>query len=102
MAKQIEEYVIGDTHFTGDIQNSIDRSINNETRIRITATVTTPAANNAMNTVLEAILGKYGAGHLKVSAALVLKELVTNAMKANLKHFLLSKAENGKNIDYAK
>jgi hypothetical protein len=70
------------------VETQVRESITNETKIQLAAYVITPQAEEFLKSVLDAILEKYAAADLKMTGYVVLKELTTNAVKANLKHLL--------------
>jgi hypothetical protein len=65
-------------------------SINNSPGLRLKAYAITSSAEDLIAHAVDLILSKYDAGDLQMSAKLILKELTTNAVKANLKYWLVS------------
>lgn len=86
----MNELWIDEAHLADDIQSLVAESITNASPLRITATEITAATEASLNHIIRAILEKFGAPDLFTTVSLTLKELATNAVKANLKHHLRS------------
>lgn len=84
----MNKLLIDEYQLTGDIQSLVAESITNVSFVGITATEITAAIEANLNLIVQAILGRFGAGDLLTTVTLALKELATNAAKANLKNFL--------------
>lgn len=88
MEKSLENYEIGDYPFSGDLQTQVRESITNGRNICLTTYVITPQTEEFLKAVLDAIFDAFAVPDLKMTGYIILKELTTNAVKANLKHFL--------------
>ena len=77
------------------LENNVRQSINNGTNVRLSAYVINAEAEQVLKAATDAVLERYGASDLVMTTALVVKELTTNAVKANFKHWLISEGKAG-------
>jgi hypothetical protein len=93
-----ENVMIDEPRAVDDIQNMLRQSITNGINIRMSAYIINAEAEQILKTVMDAVLEKYDATDLGMTTALVVKELTTNAVKANLKHWLMMHGQPARDV----
>lgn len=81
--------MIDEARAAGEIRTEILGSMNKDSRVRLSAYTITPESEQHIKETLEEILSRFDQADLLMTAAIILKEIATNAVKANLKHLLL-------------
>lgn len=84
----MDELLIDESRLSDSLESFVDQSILNGAAIRVVLTAITAFAEDRLDALLTIILKKNDAEHLYTIASLALKELVTNAARANLKHYM--------------
>lgn len=89
----MKELTFNESELADGVQSLLGKSINNVSAIRIHATEITAEIEANLNQAIQVILDRFGATKLFTAVSLTLKELATNAAKANLKHYLRNRWE---------
>jgi len=88
MARSGASFEIGAAQDVDDIKTKAVESIIKGEDVRLFTRVISPTIEDLLNHILDAILTRYQASDMQMAARLLMKELVTNAAKANFKYLL--------------